>query len=121
MHKGDLYGTDRFSPCPAGRPEHRDHRDRSNVRSIPYLPRVVRPGWRQALSDPGEGIRYRLVQKPAQVPDHPPGGPWKDAHIVGATLAVNTFHLSPKRREDNKRRSLSDILKYEHKPGSERN
>jgi hypothetical protein len=33
---------------------------------------LVRPGRRQALSDPGEGIRYRLVQKPAQDPDHPP-------------------------------------------------
>src|SRR5438477_8272974 len=41
--------------------------------------------------------------------------------IVGATLAVNPLQLSPKRRNHSKRRSLSDILRYEHKPGSERN
>jgi len=28
----------------------------------------------------GEGIRYRLVQKPAQDPDHLPGDAWEDAH-----------------------------------------
>src|SRR5256885_7319847 len=80
MHKGDLYGTDRFSHCPAGRQRTQDHRDRSKVRAIPFLPRVVRPGWRQALSAPSEGIRYRVVQKPAQDTDHPPGGPWEDVH-----------------------------------------
>src|SRR2546421_1336296 len=37
------------------------------------------------------------------------------------TARVNPFHLSPKRRGHNKRRSLSDILKYEPETGSERN
>ena len=52
---------------------------RTSGRSL-YLPRMVCSGWRQALSDPGKGIRYRLVQKLAQEPDHPPGGAWEDVH-----------------------------------------
>src|SRR5258706_2688754 len=55
MYKRDPYGTDRFSHGLAGQQRNRDHRDRSKVRSIPFLPRVVRPGRRQALSAPGEG------------------------------------------------------------------
>jgi NADP-dependent 3-hydroxy acid dehydrogenase YdfG len=51
-----------------------------NVRSIPFLPRVVRPGRRKALSASSEGIRYRLVQKPAQDTDHPPGRQREDVH-----------------------------------------
>src|SRR5258708_18073145 len=69
IHKGDPYDTHRFSHCPAGRQRTRDHRDWSHVRSLPFLSRVVRLGWRQALSAPGEGFRYRLVQKRAQDTD----------------------------------------------------
>src|SRR6266571_7311037 len=80
IDKGDPYGADRFSHGPAGHPDHRDHRDRSHVRSILFLPRVVRPGRRQALSASSEGIKYRLVQKPAQATFHPPKSPWEDVH-----------------------------------------